>query len=75
MERCLAARDALAYSLLWSTRLRGINAREACLEHFWLPATDQHVCQPAGPSIYTSFSLAVGSAVDIIPQRLSLKAN
>ena len=70
----LAARDAIAYSLLWSTGLRGINAKEVCCTDFWLPATRAEPCQPA---IATIFTLPAGSKVELVPQRLktSITAN
>ena len=77
LQRCLATRDGFAFSLLWSTGLRGINAREACCTEFWLPSSTAHACQPALPSISPSFRLQPGSKVDLVPQRLktSISAN
>ena len=77
MERSLAARDGFAFSLLWSTGLRGINAREACCSDFWLPATAAQPCQPALPYITPVFMLSPGTVVELVPQRLktSISAN
>ena len=77
MDRCLAARDAFGYSLLWSTGFRVGIAREVCLSQFWLPVTDQQCCQPVLPSIVPEFSLPMDSAVELVPQCLktSLKVN
>ena len=76
-QRSLAARDAFAYSLLWTTGLRGINAREVCCSDFWLPATEACPSQPALSSLYPVFTLSIGSKVELVPQRLktSISAN
>ena len=77
MQRSLAARDGFAYSLLWATGLRGINAREAHVSDFWLPATSTQPSQPLLPSIHPVWTLAEGSTVHFVPRRLktSLAAN
>ena len=61
-KRTLAARDAFAYSLLWSTELRGTNASHQC------------TAQPALASIYPSFTLAAGSKVELVPHQPSVEA-
>lgn len=73
----LVARDGFAFSLLWNTALRGINAREACCSDFWLPASSDQPCRPAMPSIFPHFSLEPGSKVIMVPRRLktSITAN
>lgn len=65
-----AARDAFAYSLLWATALRGINAREGCISQIWLPASQAQPSQPAMPSLFPIFTLQPGSQVMIVPDRL-----
>ena len=77
LQRSIATRDGFAFSLLWSTGLRGINAREVCSSDFWLPSTSAQPCQPALPSIFPFFRLEIGSIVELVPQRLktSISAN
>ena len=68
LQRCLATRDGLAFSLLWSTCLRGINAREVCCRDFWIPSSPARACQPALPNISPCFTLETGSKVEVVPQ-------
>ena len=77
LQRSLATRDGLAFSLLWSTGLEGINAREACCSDFWRAPTSGQCSQPALPGIIPHFTFETGSRVDIVPQRLktSMRAN
>ena len=66
MERSMASRDALAFSLSWHVAARGINAGELTLQDFWLPASPMVASKSDIPYMYPQWQLPTGSAVKLI---------
>ena len=70
MHRAMVARDGFAFSLLWTTGMRGINACEITIQDFSLAPTDRHVSTPAVSRMTPTMQLVHGDRIIVTPQRL-----
>ena len=70
VRQAAVARDGFAFSLLWSTGMRGMNACEIRMQDLWLAPTAEACSAPLADSLFPESTLTAGTRIHVVPQRL-----